>query len=366
MITTDPTIDSQVKKRMQAMFYGWSMELKDEKGYQKLAKLYQQMPQRARRVRTDVSHAPRAQPKYLSNDPNDLESDEENDEDDSDNNGRRGGPSSGRSRSRGNDYDRYADDDDDNDRVVSSSARVRGAASGGSPSLTTSSSSKPSKSNKKSSSQPQPPVVLSLAKERPKIKGVLAESGSAATNLTNALKLINRLDELSTENKRATTCFNQCRSLRRQVLRYIHSLDSEEYIGPLIHANEELVTALQLYDEMSRPPSDSDSEYDDWKVDSRDNQQQPHQQHNRSRSGASTPTNNASYHPSLSSPIDSPSRRRAPPPPPAKPANLRSPVASPSTRAPPAAQPAAMSEDEEDPFGDSHAADSAPKHTPMW
>ncbi|KAF5101041.1 hypothetical protein D0Z00_001041 [Geotrichum galactomycetum] len=112
---------------------------------------------------------------------------------------------------------------------------------------------------------------IDLTKERPKIQQTLAEASSAATNLMNALRLINWEQELSTENKRATECFNKCRRLRKQVLRYIHSIESEEFIGSLLHTNEELIQALQKYDKMSQAPdedSDSDYENDDWKVES--------------------------------------------------------------------------------------------------
>lgn len=134
----------------------------------------------------------------------------------------------------------------------------------------------PSKSSKSGSrggaaGASAPRAQIDLAKERPKIQQTLAEASSAATNLMNALQLINWERELSTENKRATECFNKCRRLRKNVLRYIHSIESEEFIGSLIHANEELIQALQKYDKMSTAmddDSDSDYENDDWKVES--------------------------------------------------------------------------------------------------
>lgn len=60
--------------------------------------------------------------------------------------------------------------------------------------------------------------------------------------------------------------FEACKTLRRQILRYIQLVESEQFLGSLIHANEELVDALMLFVKLDKPiEEDSDSEDgEDW------------------------------------------------------------------------------------------------------
>lgn len=102
--------------------------------------------------------------------------------------------------------------------------------------------------------------------EKPRIQEVLAESHAAATNLNNALRMVNtEKGQLSTQDAYATECFNKCRKLRKKVVRYIHGIHDDEFVGPLLHANEELIAALRHYDKLaSVHGSDSEPE-DDWR-----------------------------------------------------------------------------------------------------
>lgn len=103
---------------------------------------------------------------------------------------------------------------------------------------------------------------INLQKESPKIKLLIAESSQASTDLTNALKSVNvSKGETSTDNVRATQYFDKSRVIRRKILHYLQLIDSEEFLGSLIHANEELVQALQQYTEYAaKNERDSDDE----------------------------------------------------------------------------------------------------------
>ena len=58
--------------------------------------------------------------------------------------------------------------------------------------------------------------------------------------------------------------FETCKQLRRQILRYIQFVETEEFLGGLIHANEELVTALMAFEVMDKSvDDDSDSEMEE-------------------------------------------------------------------------------------------------------
>lgn len=94
--------------------------------------------------------------------------------------------------------------------------------------------------------------TINLKKEGPKIKALIAEASTASIDLVNSLKTIKRdRGELATNNRRSTILFDKTRIIRRKILRYLQLTDSEEFLGSLIHANEELVEALQLYTEYS-------------------------------------------------------------------------------------------------------------------
>lgn len=91
----------------------------------------------------------------------------------------------------------------------------------------------------------------------------LASSSVASTNLLNALKLVNREAHRVSEDAEVLDRFERCKQLRRQILRYIQFVESEEYLGSLIHANEELVTALMAYEVLDKSVDyDSDSDQD--------------------------------------------------------------------------------------------------------
>src|SRR5690606_15204731 len=87
-----------------------------------------------------------------------------------------------------------------------------------------------------------------LEKEKPALLQSLASVSIAATNLTNSLKHINREHERPSENAQVMQRFETCKVLRRSILRYIQLVESEQYLGSLIHANEELVDALALFE----------------------------------------------------------------------------------------------------------------------
>lgn len=110
---------------------------------------------------------------------------------------------------------------------------------------------------------------FNLEKEKAKITETIGNANLAATNLYNALKLINREHQRVSENAECSNRFETCKVLRRQVLRYIQLVESEKYLGSLLSANDELVKALMAYEFMDKSidaDSDSDLEYESAKL----------------------------------------------------------------------------------------------------
>ncbi|KNG85482.1 VHS domain protein [Aspergillus nomiae NRRL 13137] len=105
--------------------------------------------------------------------------------------------------------------------------------------------------------------TFNLEKEKPEMLQTLASASVASTNLLNALKLVNRETHRVSEDAEVLNRFETCKQLRRQILRYIQHVESEEYLGSLIHANEELVTALMAFEVLDKSVDyDSDSDQD--------------------------------------------------------------------------------------------------------
>jgi len=105
---------------------------------------------------------------------------------------------------------------------------------------------------------------FNLEKEKHQILETIASANVASTNLINALKLINRENQRVSDNPECTNRFETCKNLRRQILRYIQLVESEQYIGSLLAANDELVKALMAFEVMDKSiddDSDSDPEY---------------------------------------------------------------------------------------------------------
>ncbi|CAI4219990.1 unnamed protein product [Parascedosporium putredinis] len=85
---------------------------------------------------------------------------------------------------------------------------------------------------------------FNLEAEKDQMKATIAESSISATNLMNALKSINRETERISDNQSA-----------------IHHVESEQYLGSLLHANDELILALMTFEQLDRSiDADSDSE----------------------------------------------------------------------------------------------------------
>ena len=222
---TDSLSDPQVKKKCSALFRQWASTYQSTPGMERIVALHKQVPQRKKPPRQENSRVIRETEQEVQADP-----------------------------FGNNDY---------KDAGALSSARKNSYTSP----LTTPTTStfsqgssltphgKPEKSKKKKSKP------FNLEKERPQLLQAIATSSVASTNLMNALKLINREHKRVGEDPEALKRFETCKLLRRQILRYIQFVESEQWLGSLIHANEELVNALMAFEVLDKSvDNDSDSE----------------------------------------------------------------------------------------------------------
>jgi hypothetical protein len=211
---TDPVSDPLVKQKCKILFGQWAATYKDTPGMAKITALYKQLPKRKQ-------PATQARSKVLREGANTTE------------------PPMG--------------------HTVSVSA-------GDGPAKTLSSPKQKSSKHKKDKTKDKKLSISSrsfnLERERPQILETLASASVASTNLLNALKLVNRETTRISEDAECINRFEMCKKLRHQILRYIQHIESEEFLGGLIHANEELVTALMAFEVLDKS-YDYDSDSDD-------------------------------------------------------------------------------------------------------
>lgn len=218
---TDPFSDQLVRQKCQQLFMQWAASYKNKRGMERITTLSKQLPQRKQ-------PANQAKAKVLREGVNSNES-----------------PMG---------------------HAVTVSAGDGPATVLSNPKQKSSKEKKDKREKKLSVSR-----TFNLDRERPEIVQALASSSVASTNLLNALKLVNRETTRVSEDAECISRFEKCKLLRRQVLRYIQHIESEEFLGGLIHANEELVTALMAFEVLDKSVDyDSDSDDDvlstNWKA----------------------------------------------------------------------------------------------------
>ena len=109
--------------------------------------------------------------------------------------------------------------------------------------------------------------------EGPKIRTTIAECHTHTTALENALLVLGKGNPL--DDKKASAEFEKCRKIRRKVLRYLQYVGAgdsshktpevvaldEEFLGSLIVANDQLVSAFTRFDEMCGYTPENPAEY---------------------------------------------------------------------------------------------------------
>lgn len=216
---TDPVSDPAVKEKCKQMFPQWAASYKGTPGMERVAALYKQLPKRKKPMRQQQS-------KVLK--------------------------------------------ETDNPEGTSAIRHSVSVAAGDGPSTILGSSSKtsdntPSKRpfSSKKSKEKRRGKPFNLEKEKPELLQTIASASVASTNLMNALKLVNREDQRVSESPEVIDKFELCKNLRRQLLRYIQHVETDEFLGGLIHANDELVNALIAFEVLDKSVDyDSDSEDD--------------------------------------------------------------------------------------------------------
>lgn len=275
-------IDADVRKKVNVLFRQWAVAYKSTPGLERIANLHKELP-RTRRPQPHQSRVVRE---------NEAEAERERENAASP-------PESPRTARRPSPPSQFPS---------ASASTGRTVALGTAP-TPSSSLFRKDKKDKKGRGKP-----FNLEKEKGQLLETIAAATVASTNLLNGLQLINREVQRVSENAEVMQRFETCKQLRRQILRYIQLVESDQYLGSLLSANDELVKGLMAFEIMDKSiDDDSDSEAED----------------------------------DATSSMAGLSMEQAPPPRPARPMSIPMPPAGKQ----PVVEP---EEDEDDPFGDSH------------
>ncbi|KAI2610126.1 uncharacterized protein GGS25DRAFT_487600 [Hypoxylon fragiforme] len=329
---TSDLSDPDVKKKCSELFRGWAAEYKSTPGLERIAMLYKELPRRKQVVT-------QAKSKVLRETEQDPFRDSEDEAEPPQS------PQSQASSSRPPvAYPQPS-------QTVQSFSHTKSTS--GSGSFFSSSSKDKKKKEKDKNKRKQKPFNLEAEKDTMKV--AIAESSLAATNLTNALQSINRERERISENAAAVERFEACKKLRRKILRYIHHVEDEQWLGGLLHANDELVVALMTYEQLDRS-IDADSDSEDELAEQAHLYRMATEKHSQSMSPAN-PSSPVSEMAHLSINPSPPPRPMPPPRPSAasKPALILHPAPEPDSE-----EDDLVDEDENDPFADRNAV-STPK-----
>ncbi|OCK76212.1 hypothetical protein K432DRAFT_306842 [Lepidopterella palustris CBS 459.81] len=223
LLTRDDMVDPEVRQKCNVLFRQWAVAYKGTPGLERIAALYKQLP-----------HTKRPQP-HQSRVLRETEAEAERENASS--------PTSPTVATRRR----------SSPPVPAASASAPRPVSLGAAPLPSSSLFK---KEKKGKSKP-----FNLEKEKHQLLETIATASVASTNLLNALQLINREEQRVSSNPEVMSRFETCKLLRRQILRYIQLVESDQWIGSLLSANDELVKALMAFEIMDKSiDDDSDSE----------------------------------------------------------------------------------------------------------
>ncbi|KAK5167013.1 uncharacterized protein LTR77_007742 [Saxophila tyrrhenica] len=293
LLPRDDAVDPQVREKCGVLFVQWANAYKNVAGLERIASLYKDLPK--------TSRPQAARQKVLQ------------------------------------ETERFDSDSETPRQQTPLGHRSRASSSANNPvSLSSTSSSgftsKLSKTKKTGAGKP-----FSLAKEKDSMTTAIAQASIASTNLLNGLQLINRENERVSQNAECVRRFEACKNLRGRILYYIQNVESDDWIGSLVNANDELVKALTAY-EITDRSIDDDSDSDAWEE----------AEHSAPKAPGSSASNTQQQLAGLK--LDD-----TPPAKPPRPGNIAMPPP------PPPSMPTASSsrddnDGDDDPFGDSNAA----------
>lgn len=335
---TSNLVDRDVREKCKLLFAAWARDYKKTPGMERIVALHKEMPRRKQVVTQERSKVL----KETERDPFEGEDDVEQSRPDQ---ASSSSPKPSSSSSR-------PDPTPVKTHKSKGSSSAFGSSSSGFGSSFFGTSSTVSKSKEKSAKGKSKRKPFNLEAEKDKMKTNIAESSIASTNLLNSMQRINREQERVSENAECQKQFERCKMLRRHILRYIQHIETEDWLGALIQANDQLITALMTFEQLDRS-IDADSDSDDELAEQAHAYRMLAERAEKEKSTENVSSDLASL------------KIESPPPPPPRPAAPPRPVsAKPQIRV----ESDSEEEDENNPFGDSNALETPAneRDEPKW
>ncbi|KAI1000523.1 hypothetical protein K3495_g7674 [Podosphaera aphanis] len=220
--TSDLT-DPRVKAKCHILFKSWATEYKNTEGLEQIAALYKQLPRHKQLS---------AQGKFKA--PGEIEKNPFKDE-----NSEVGQKKDLRSSSQTQNF----------------SSPISLARSSWSPLFSGTLKKNVSKEKEKT-------TKYSISQKKTLVKNSIAEASVAATCLMNVLRSMSNQQDQISRNEAALSHLKTCKSLRKTIINYIQNIDDEELISALLHANDQLVNAITIFEQLTNS-TDADSDSDD-------------------------------------------------------------------------------------------------------
>lgn len=93
---------------------------------------------------------------------------------------------------------------------------------------------------------------FNFEEEKPQVLTAIAGASQASINLVNAITLVNTETDSVQSNERVQECLGKAKLARKQIVRYIQLVENEDMIGTLIEANDRIIAAIEMYDTLSK------------------------------------------------------------------------------------------------------------------
>ncbi|KAI1788797.1 seryl-tRNA synthetase [Ganoderma leucocontextum] len=94
---------------------------------------------------------------------------------------------------------------------------------------------------------------FNFEQEKPQILTAIANASQAASNLVNAMTLVNPQQDSYETSERVQECLANVKQVRKQIVRYIQLVENEDMIGVLIETNDRIIAAIENYDLLTKP-----------------------------------------------------------------------------------------------------------------
>lgn len=266
ILPTDDMVDLDVRNRCNQLYRGWAVTYKDTPGMQSIATLYRQLPKKQRAVANqNINNYKVIRDTEREAQENPFGTEEELEPPAPEPRAPATPPPSSRRASVAASAT-ASPSSSSHARTPSKSTADPDYASAGIWAGLTGHSRKASKSKTKTGT----PQKFSLEREKPQMLSAIAGASVASTNLLNAMRHLNRETSRVSEDPDCLKRFETCKALRRQILRYIQLVESDQWIGSLLNANDELVKALIAFEVNDKSvDDDSDSETEMYNHDGR-------------------------------------------------------------------------------------------------